>query len=279
MIITKIYRIKHVILLTDTGSLVGLGEECGKKVGDKIPYDWRASEYAQKYYQTMIDSGNTVRRRLFNKYTNCVESVYQSLLSLAKEHWKEKRLIQVLGSERAYDSREYSNMDIAGGFDIMAEYGASLSLDPARRREEIQQLKPDLIEAGMSPRSIVQMYRLNELDTIYDRMSVGRRRQQEIFDEIIDSGAEVEIAEMQDHQAMLEYAYEYLMSAEFKHLKEDIRQLIETHVKAREQMSAQSAAQGQAQPGEEEMPAGPAGPGGPELAAVPPGGGVPSAGV
>jgi hypothetical protein len=204
--------------------------------------------------QTMVDSGNTVRRRLFNKYTDFVELIYKDLLELAKENWEEERTIMVLGAERAFESESFSKADIDGGFDIVAEYGASLSLDPARRREEIQQLKPDLVEAGMSPRAIVQMYRLNELDSIYDRMAVASVRQQEIFDEIISEGKPVPVEEMMDHQGMLEHAYHYLMGAEFKYLKPDIKKLIEEHVKEREQAAAQAATKGQGapQPGAEE---------------------------
>lgn len=226
--------------------------------------------------QTAIDAGNTVRRRLFNKYTAFVECTYKNCLELVKEHWTDPQVVQVLGVERAFESRSFKGADIKNGYDVVSEYGASLSLDPARRREEIQQLKPDLMEAGMSPRAIVQMYRLNELDGIYDRMAVAALRQSELFDEMIETGEYLEPEELMDHQGMLEFAYEYRMSAEFKYLDDNSKENIEKHIKAREQLAAQAATQGQA-PGAAAgaAPAGPEGvpPGAPpELAAVEGGG-------
>jgi hypothetical protein len=196
--------------------------------------------------QTAIDAGNTVRRRLFNKYTMLTEDVFKHLIGLAQMHWDEKHKVRTIGKERAFETKEFDKADIAGGYDFVGEYGASLSLDPARRREEIQQLKPDLKEAGVSPKTLVGMYRLNELDSIYDRVERAALRAREVVDKIIDSKDEVEIREMGDHAGMLEFFYEYVTSAEYDGLPDDIKDLIDEHVRKREKLAAQVATTGKA---------------------------------
>lgn len=63
---------------------------------------------------------------------------------------------------------------------------------------------------------------------------------------------------------MLEYAYEYVMTTEYKYLEEGQQALIDRHIKEREQLAAAGAAAGGGMPGG--MPGG--GPAGP-LPAVP----------
>ncbi|TGN99697.1 hypothetical protein PN36_34985, partial [Candidatus Thiomargarita nelsonii] len=87
--------------------------------------------------QYATNQGNMIRRRLFNKYVLFVESIYKSFLNLVRKHWSAGRTIQVIGKEKAIEAVEIKGADIDGGFDLVVEYGASLSLDPMTRREEI----------------------------------------------------------------------------------------------------------------------------------------------
>lgn len=219
--------------------------------------------------QTMIDAANTVRRRLFNKYTLMVRDFWKLYLSLARTHWNEPRTILVLGDEHALEAADFTGADINGGFDLICEYGASLSLDPARRREEIMQLMPIFEKAGIPHKTVLSMLKLNELETLYDRMQLAESRQRETFEEIVATRAPVEPRELQDHAGMLDFAYGYLMSAEFKYLDEELKTLVEDHVKAREQLAKKTAVnpeQAALTPGAEA----PAGPGVPQLAPAPP---------
>jgi hypothetical protein len=213
--------------------------------------------------QTAIDAGNMVRRRLFNKYKNFVEGIYRSALGLIKENWSDARKILVTGQEGAMSVAYYSGADIAGGFDLDVEYGASFSLDPASRREEIMQIMPMLKEAGYSMKQILGMLRLNDIGGLFDMAEVASRRQLEIFDEMIskyeESGVPVYIKpeDLEEHQGMLAAAYEFRMSMAFKVLPRELRLLIDQHIKDREQLAAKAAAPGAA--GASAGPAAPAG--------------------
>jgi hypothetical protein len=198
--------------------------------------------------QYATNQGNMIRRRMFNKYVLTVETVYKTFLNLVRKYWDAPRQIAVLGEEKAFNVFEVQSTDISGGFDLVVEYGASLSLDPTTRREEILTMMPLFEKAGVSTRSILGMLKLNELEGLYDRVSMANDRQYEVFKEMTITGEYITPDELQDHKNMLEFAYEYVMTSEFKYLDEDSKELIKQHILEREQIAAQGAAP---QPGAE----------------------------
>jgi hypothetical protein len=218
--------------------------------------------------QYATNQGNMIRRRLFNKYIAVVEDLYKSFLNLVRENWDEARTIHVIGKEKAFEAVDISGADIDGGFDLVVEYGASLSLDPITRRQEIMTLIPVFEKAGMSPRTILQLLKLNELDGMFDRLTLANDRQREVFEEMAASGKYIAPEEMQDHANMLSYAYDYVMTAEFKYMDKRIKALIVQHIKEREKMAQP--------PQQEEGPAAPGGALGGILGAL--GGGGPTGG-
>jgi hypothetical protein len=211
--------------------------------------------------QYATNQGNMIRRRLFNKYTLFVENIYRGYLNLVRKYWDEPQIIRVIGMEKAFESVEIKGADIDGGYDLIVEYGASLSLDPTTRREEILQLMPLFEKAGIDNRTLLSMLKLNELSNMYDMNDLAEERQSEIFKEIIASGRLIPPRELQEHKAMLAYAYKYLMTAEFKNLPEDTKILIEEHIRLREQIAAAGAGVGMDGLGVQAPGPAPAGPG------------------
>ena len=215
--------------------------------------------------QTMIESGNINNRRMFNKYTKFVKEFWRDRLGLIKEHWDIPRLILTLGQENAFEAAKIKGADIAGGFDIVVEYGASLPLDPNLRREQIMLLIEPLTQAGVPMKRVLKHLKLNELDNIYDELEQGERRQREIFEEMLalhKQGGDVYIEpkELEDHESMLVFAQKYTMSMEYKVLPEEVKVLIDQHIKDRMELAAQVATQGSAEQQQQQ----------PQLQAAPP---------
>jgi hypothetical protein len=77
---------------------------------------------------------------------------------------------------------------------------------------------------------------------MYDIMQLAEDRQREIFTEMDATGMYIEPQELQDHKNMLEVAYTYVMTAEFKYLPKKTRDLIIRHIKEREELASQGAA-------------------------------------
>ena len=209
--------------------------------------------------QYATNQGNMIRRRLFNKYVLFVEQIYKSFLRIVRKHWELSRTIHVLGKEKAFESMDIKGADIDGGFDLVVEYGASLSLDPTTRRDEILTLMPLFEKAGVEPRKILEMLQLNELSGMYDTLDLSRDRQREIFEKMIATGLYIRPEELEDHKNRLQFAYWYLETTEFLYLTEEDKALIRQHVREREDLLAtqEASAIGPAAPGP--APAGPAG--------------------
>lgn len=188
--------------------------------------------------QYASNQGNMIRRRLLNKYELFVESIYRRYLEIVQKHWDTPRTIHVLGKEKAFETTDLKGADISGGYDLVVRYGASLSLDPTTRREEIITLMPIFEKAGVETREILSMLKLNELSGMYDRLDLARDRQREVFEEMVARGIYIPPQELEDHKNMLSFAYYYRMTTEFKYLDDDSKVLVEQHIREREQMAA-----------------------------------------
>lgn len=206
--------------------------------------------------QYATNQGNLIRRRLFNQYVSLVEAIYRHLLRLVIENWEEPRTIKVLGKGKAFEVIPLQGTDVDGGYDLVVQYGTSLSLDPISRREEILTLMPLFEKAEVDPRKLLEMMRLNELSGMFDELQLASDRQAEIFEEMIEREIYIEPRELEDHQNMLKFAYRYVMDVEYKYLPEGHKALIDQHIKDREELVAQRGAEAAGGDGAAEMPLG-----------------------
>lgn len=189
--------------------------------------------------QYATNQGNMIRRRLFNKYVLAVESMYKGIINLVRKHWTLSRTIQVIGKEKALESIDLKGSDIDGGYDVVGEYGVTLSLDPITRREEILTLQPLFKEAGIAPRKLLSMMKLNELEGSFDALEKAGDRQKEIFDEMIATGRYIPPKKYRDHENMIAWAMDYFMTTEFTMLPEDLQLLCEQHIEERAKLAAE----------------------------------------
>lgn len=192
--------------------------------------------------QYATNQGNMIRRRLFNKYVLLVESVHKAILSLVCKHWSVSRTIHVLGKEKALEAVDIKGADIDGGYDVVGEYGVTLSLDPVTRREEIMTLMPTFEKAGVPMRTALKMMKLNELEGMYDKLDLSENRQREIFEMMISTGRYIPPKKYRDHENMIAWALDYFMTQEFESLPDDLQALCERHIEERGALAAQEKA-------------------------------------
>ena len=239
---------------------MGIDDMCGVNESMFGQTSRETSGFSMQY---ATNQGNMIRQRLFNKYVLFVEQVYKFYLNLCIKNWTVPQTVSVLGNEGAFNIIDIKGSDIDSGYDVVVEYGNNFSLDPVLRREEIMNLMPSLKEAGMTPKEILRMLRVGDVETGMDNMELGRRRQEEIFRIMIETHQYIKPRKLQDHQAYLDYAYMYVNTAEYRDLEEIEQKLIDKHITDREELAASKAA-----------PATPADAGG----APPMGGGMPPMG-
>jgi hypothetical protein len=224
-------------------TITGINEVSGV---NEAMFGQQSREQSGASMQYATNQGNMIRRRLFNKYVLVVESLYKTILNLVRKHWTMARTISVLGKEKALEAVDIKGADIDGGYDIVGEYGVTLSLDPITRREEIMTLQPLFEKAGVPVRKALEMMKLNELDGMFDRLTMAGTRQKEIFDEMIATGIYIPPKKFRDHENMIAWALDYFMTQEFTSLPEEIQVLCERHIEERAQVAASE--QGGSQP-------------------------------
>lgn len=216
--------------------ITGINEVSGV---NEAMFGQQSREQSGASMQYATNQGNMIRRRLFNKYVLVVESLYKNILNLVRKHWTLNRTIAVLGKEKALEAVDIKGADIDGGYDVIGEYGVTLSLDPITRREEIMSLQPLFEKAGVPVRKALEMLKLNELEGMYDGLDKAGARQKEIFDEMIATGNYISPKKFRDHENMIAWALDYFMSQEFNVLPPEIQMLCEKHIEARANIAAQ----------------------------------------
>lgn len=247
----------------------GINDVCGV---NEAMFGQQSREQAAAAMQFATNQGNMIRRRLFNKYVLVVESIYRSLLNLCRKHWTTTRTINVLGKEKALEAIDIKGADIDGGYDVVGEYGVSLSLDPLTRRQEVLTMQPLFEKAGVPARAALRMMKLSELEGLYDKLDLAGNRQKEVFDTMIATGAYVPPKKFRDHENMIAWALEYFMTSEFEMLPDEIQALCERHIEERAQLAAMEKGGAPAQtPGQPpgpvpQQPSGPV----PDAAGLPP---------
>lgn len=199
----------------------------------------QSREQAAAAMQYATNQGNMIRRRIFNKYVLGVESMYKAILNLVRKHWVTSRIIHVLGKEKALEAIDIRGADIDGGYDVVGEYGVSLSLDPITRRQEVLTMQPLFEKAGIPSRTALKMMKLSELEGMYDKLDLAGNRQKEIFDEMIATGNYIPPKKFRDHENMIAWAMDYFMTSEFEMLPQEVQLLCERHIEERAQLAAQ----------------------------------------
>lgn len=215
--------------------LQGINDICG--VNESM-FGQQSREQSGQAMQYATNQGNMVRRRIFNKYVLAVESIYRAILDLIRKHWTVERTIHVLGKEKALEAIDLKGADIDGGYDVVGEYGVTLSLDPITRREEILTLQPMFEKAGLPTRFLMKHLKLNELEEMYDALDLAEARQNEIFQMMISTGQYIQPKPYRDHINMIAWAMEYFMTQEFNSLTEEQQALCEKHIEERAQIAA-----------------------------------------
>lgn len=238
-------RVNHVQGIND---VMGVNESM---------FGQQSREQAAAAMQYATNQGNMIRRRLFNKYVLVTEGLFGGILNLFRKHWTTNRMIYVLGKEKALEAIDIKGADLDGGYDVVGEYGATLSLDPITRKQEIISLQPMFEKAGVPPRTTLRLLKLSELDNLYDKLELAGDRQKEVFDLMIATNAYIPPKRFRDHENMIAWAYDYFMTSEFEMLPEEQQLLCERHIQDRVTLAAQEKSGMATSPGTPGVPTAP----------------------
>jgi hypothetical protein len=191
--------------------------------------------------QLSIMQGSMIRERLFEKYIYFVEDIYQLFLADAAYHWKEGRLIQVVGENSTIEAQTIKGAMINSGYVLRVERGTLFALDPITRQEQIMNQLPLLQAAGVDPRYTLRQLRIADYRSIYTKFDMADNRAKLIIESLKDDyKKQPKIYKHEDHIGISAYMVEYEMTQEFNELDEEIKDAIEKHIDMRLEMEAKN---------------------------------------
>jgi len=194
--------------------------------------------------QYATNQGNMIRQRLFNKYVAVTEELFKRHLVIVANKWDVERTVQTIGTENALLTRSFKGADIMHGYDVVCEFGTSLSLDPMTRRGELMNYMPLLEKAEVPASTILSLMRLGDTETAIDIVELATSRMQEYFDFIIETGMQKEPRKKEDHKNMLLYADKFVMMRAYQDLDDFVKDLIDAHIEMRQALIVQPPAIG-----------------------------------
>ena len=139
--------------------------------------------------------------------------------------------MKVVGENNRVEIKSIKGSAIASGYVLKVERSNVFALDPITRQEQLMNLRPVFLEAGLDPRFLLKQLRLADLRGTYDEFDKADNRAQKILDKIKDGkGKDVVIRKYEDHIGIMGFMQRYVMTEEFDELDKEIQDTIEKHI-------------------------------------------------
>ena len=190
--------------------------------------------------QISIQQGNMIRENFFNKYVRSINWYYDLSLNYAVKYWSVSKMIHIVGPDNKIQARKLKGADIASGYVLVVERGTSFALDPITRQEQITNLMKVFQDGGLDTRFLIRQLKLADLRGIYQEFDLADNRAKTII-ERLKKGEEVKIRTPEDHIGIGLYLSKYVMSSEYDELDDEIKDMIDKHIDARETAAANRA--------------------------------------
>lgn len=111
----------------------------------------------------------------YSSIEECLETTARQCLTYVKDYWDEPRIVQYVGSDRAFDVQTFKGSDLRGHTDIRIEAGSALPQSRAAKQAFIMDLmKMQFID----PQEGLELMEMGGLDKLYERLQVDIRQAQ-----------------------------------------------------------------------------------------------------
>ena len=195
--------------------------------------------------QTAMEMDDKYRIRLFNKKKNFLKDLYYQGLENTKQYMTEPRKLNVVGLEQFTDNDYFSATNLQGDYDIDADYGPYMPVDPAARKQQtLEFIKSGFFEkAGGNMKKAASLLIDGSMLDVQDMFEQSTKRQEVEIDKII-AGEPMEINPWdndEDHAACVE---QYSRTGTFETLSPELKQAIWSHGELHVKRLAEKIAKG-----------------------------------
>lgn len=195
--------------------------------------------------QLALEMDDKYRIRLFNKKKQYIKDLYIFGLEMTKQYVTEPIRLEIVGVEGFEDDAYFMSKDLVGEYDIDADYGAYLPVDPAARKQQLLEfLKSGMFEkAGGNMKKVASLLVDGSMLDMRDSMETSRNIQDAEISRLI-KGEKVNVEPWDDDGEHAVAVEDFARTQTFEALPRDMKEVIwahgEAHVKALAEKIAKS---------------------------------------
>jgi hypothetical protein len=180
--------------------------------------------------QMALEMDDKYRIRLFNKKKQFLRDIYVMGLEITKQFMTDTRKLKVTGIEGFANDEFFSVADIKGDYGVDVDYGQYIPVDPAARKQQLLEfIKSGFFEkAGGDMRKIGPLLVDGSMLDVKNIFEKSAKLQDAEITKIL-KGEKVEVRKWDDHEAHAIMVDEFIHSATFEALEEELKETIWAH--------------------------------------------------
>lgn len=187
----------------------------------------------------MIEADTKVHIQLHERFKAAVTEVYDQILSLMHQYWSDEKTLRIVGEENEVEEFSFKSSDLNGGYVVVSDFGSSLPIDPAARKQMVQDIAAMAQQFGVTldASKLMSLLKMGDVFGTYDIGKGASKRQKKETKDMTMTGEYIDIDfEAEDHIAHYTELFAFFQTAEYVALPEEVQQLLKKH--AREHIEA-----------------------------------------
>jgi len=180
----------------------------------------------------MVESDTKVHIQLHERYKEAVKGIYELLLSDIKQYWNEKRTISILNEEDEMETKAFMGADLNNGYVVKTDFGSTLPLDPAARRQMVQEIGTMAQQWGikMDGNKFFELLRLGDVMGTFNISESAAKVQRKEKYIMLQTTKPVDIDyNADDHLAHYVELFGFFQTNEYANLQPGIKEILKAH--------------------------------------------------
>jgi len=180
----------------------------------------------------MIEADQKVFTQVHERYKESVKLIYEKILKLIQQYWVENRTINILDKENEVEAKAFKGIMLDGGFDVTIDYGTSLPIDPAQRRQMVQELATMFQQMGVKVDGtrFVELLKLGDVLGTFDIGKAAGARQRKEIKTMMESKQVLPIDfDAEDQAAHYTELWNFFQTSEYVNLEEEVKNIMKEH--------------------------------------------------
>jgi hypothetical protein len=180
----------------------------------------------------MIEADNKVHLQVHEKYKKSIKDIYGFILKMYQQYKTEEELITILNEDNDIETEAFKGANLNGGFDVEVDYGTTLPVDPASRRDLVREIATYAQQMGVpvDGNKVLDLMKLGDVIGSYDINKSAAKVQTREVKQMIDTHEYIKIDyDAQNHMGHYTNMQDYMNSGDYENLDDIQKQLLKDH--------------------------------------------------